>query len=288
MRATAAADAAGASAPGVVRARRGGRRRERREGGRARRADGAPRATTDASTLRSRAPLRRGRRRRARLRHRRRRADVALHGADGDLVGGVFAARRRRGRWRGSGPWPSAASVVVAQPEQARAYAAVLAALDDATELWFEPTSTAKAAAAFAEIRHRCDVVTPNEAELAALLRACGGAPVGLRRVAAALAQRGLRAGRDRHALARASVLATRDGQVAALPRARAAGARRRRRRNGAPPPPRAGGTPERRARARAAAGRVVRGGTVTPAVATSRLTLDMGRREPTAEGTVR
>ena len=70
------------------------------------------------------------------------------------------------------------------------AYAAVLTALDDATELWFEPTSTAKAAAAFAEIRHRCDVVTPNEAELAALLRACGGAPVGFERDAAALAQR--------------------------------------------------------------------------------------------------
>ena len=193
----------------------GGRRRERREGG----ARAAPTAPRDDGRVDAREP-RRGRRRRARLRHRRRRADVRR--AARRRLPPSWAARRRRRGLRCSSAVAGARVVVVDANLSKDAYAAVLTALDDATELWFEPTSTAKAAAAFAEIRHRCDVVTPNEAELAALLRACGGAPVGFERDAAALAQR---AGAAVIATrgARGAVLATRDGRVAALPAERVA-----------------------------------------------------------------
>ena len=113
--------------------------------------------------------------------------------------------------------------------------------------------------------------MTPNEAELAALLRACGGAPVGFERDAAALAQR---AGAAVIATrgARGAVLATRDGRVAALPAERVAAGLANGAGDafcGAAAAARAAGRPlEEACRAgAAAAGRVVRGADPAPAV---------------------
>ena len=265
--ATAAADAAGTSAPGVVRASRGGVGANVARAA-ARAAPTALLATTDASTLESLAEA--GVDVRGCATAAAAPTYVALHGADGDLVGGVFAGAADAAAWDASAV--AGARVVVVDANLSKdAYAAVLAALDDATELWFEPTSTAKAAAAFAEIRHRCDVVTPNEAELAALLRACGGAPVGFERDAAALAQR---AGAAVIATrgARGAVLATRDGRVVALPAERVAAGLANGAGDafcGAAAAARAAGRPlEEACRAgAAAAGRVVRGADSAPAV---------------------
>jgi len=142
---------------------------------------------------------------------------VALHGADGDLVGGVFDGAAGAAAWDAAGVAGAAVVVVDANLENGT-YATLLAHLDAATELWFEPTSAAKAAAAFAEIRHRCDVVTPNEAELGALLRACGRAPSGsFEGDASALARRADAAVVGTRG-AHGAVLATPDGAVVALP----------------------------------------------------------------------
>ena len=178
---------------------------------------------------------------------------VALHGADGDLVGGVFAGAADAAAWDASAV--AGARVVVVDANLSKdAYAAVLGAT---TRRPVRATSTATAAAAFAEIRHRCDVVTPNEAELAALPRARGGAPVGFRSGRRGAAQRAgaaviatpprgrgardsRRAGRGAARARVAAGLANGAGDGFAAPAAARAAGRPRRRRAARARPPRA------------------------------------------------
>lgn len=101
---------------------------------------------------------------------------VAVHDGAGDLVGAVFA--------EDAAPRPAAgavaaavagARVVVADANgDAATYAALLDALTDDQALWLEPTSAAKAGAAFAALLPRVAVVTPAERELDPLLAALG------------------------------------------------------------------------------------------------------------------